>query len=387
MNLRFPLATLAGVVTWLLVSLVTLVILQRLPGETPVVAIITLLLLYGISFIFLTQEQHPLGLLGQYGRYLVAVPLLCAFALLILLPPKHFDYLAILTIIWVCLLPHMMSQQRALLVTALVVVVWFSLQAWLEQRSLWISASLYGTFHLFAVVMQSAITAEQQAKLALAAKHVELQSAQQLLLAASRQSERTRIARNLHDLLGHHLTALTIQLQVASYHTEGEAKQQVDNSLQLARLLLSDVREAVSAMREQAELNLKQLLTPSIANLADTLSVKLTMTDDIILPNVLQAQHVLMVVQEAISNTLKHAAASEFYIVAQQQPTQLVITLSDNGRAQYPVQFGNGLIGMQERLAECGGQLQVQQEAGGVQLQLFLPYELAYDLPKEPADV
>lgn len=375
MKLRFPLETLAGVLTWLLVSALTLLILQRLAGEQPIVLVTLLLLLYGIGFILLTQEQHRFGLSGSYGRYLLWLTLLCAFSLLVILPPRQFDYLSILTIIWVCLLPHCMSQRRALLLSAVIVVSWFSLQAYLEQRSLWITASLYGAFHLFAVIMQSAITAEQQAKQALAAKNLELQSAQQLLLAASRQNERMRIARDLHDLLGHHLTALTIQLQIACYHTEGEAKQQVEQSLQLARLLLSDVREAVSSMREQSDLNLQQLLKPLLASLPKSLQVELNVPAELSLSGVLPAQHLLMLIREAISNTLKHARATKLCISARVEQQHLVLTITDNGQVMHDWQAGNGLTGMQERLAECGGSLQVSDHTGAMQLELRLPQE------------
>lgn len=377
MKLRFPLATLAGVLTWLLVSLLTLLILMRMPGEQPVIAVSLLLLVYGVSFTLLTQDNHSLGLAGRYGPYLLGLPLLCAFALLVLLPPRQFDYLSILSIIWVCLLPHVMSQTKALLVSALVVASWFSLQAYLEQRSLWIMASLYGAYHLFAVVNQSAITAERQAKQALAEKNIELQSAQQLLLAASRQNERTRIARDLHDLLGHHLTALTIQLQVASYHTEGEARQQVDKSLQLARLLLSDVREAVSSMRDYTDLNLQQLLRPLVENLPESLQVELDIPAGLSVASILQAQHLLMLVREAISNTLKHAGATKLSLIARLELQQLVLTITDNGNVVDNWQSGNGLTGMQERLAECGGSLQMNNQAGAMQLQICLPQELA----------
>lgn len=376
MKLKFPLATLAGVITWLLVALLTLYILWHLPGKHPIFSVSLLLLLFGLCFILLTQEEHPYGVTGRYGRYLLGVSLACAFALLWLLPSRHFDYLAILTIIWVCFLPYVMSQQRAFLLSMLVVICWFSLQAWLEQRSLWITASLYGTFHLFAVIMQSAITAEQQAKQALAEKNLELQSAQQLLLAASRQTERTRIARNLHDLLGHHLTALTIQLQIASYHTDGEAKQQVDKSLQLARLLLSDVREAVSSMRDGTDLNLRQLLQPVVENLPESLQIELDIPTELSVSSILQAQHFLMLVREAVSNTLKHAGASKLSIVARLEQQDLAVTITDNGKLVDNWQWGNGLTGMQERLAECGGSLMMSNHTGAMQLQIRLPQEL-----------
>lgn len=375
MKLHFSLAAISGLLTWLLVSLVTLFLLVKLPGDPPMFAVGTLLLVYGVSFVLLTQDHHLYGLTGTYGRYLLWLPLAAAFTVLLLLPPGFFDYLAILSIIWVGFLPYVMPKRQALLLTAVVVICWFSLQALLEQRSLWITASLFGAFHLFAVVMQVAIAAEQQATQALATKNLELQSAQQLLLTASKQTERTRIARNLHDLLGHHLTAMTIQLQVASHHCDGKAKQQVDDSLQLARLLLSDVREVVSTMREDTDLNLLQLLQTLRQAVPVNLELELDIAPEIHLPSVLQAQHLLMIVREAISNALKHSGASKLRIVARLFLQQLHLTIIDNGHIAANWQRGNGLKGMQERLTECGGNLMIEIQNGALQLNIQLPQE------------
>lgn len=373
MKYHFPLATLAGILTWLLVSGITLMLLLRLPAPQPLLPASLLLLVYGMSFILLTQEQHPLGLGGRYGRWLLPLPLLCAFALQWLLPTAIFDYLAILTIIWVCLLPHLMSQRLALLLTLGVVVLWFGLQAYLEQRSLWITAALYGSFHLFAVLMQAAIKAETEARAELTEKHRQLLAAQQLLQLASRAEERNRIARDLHDLLGHHLTALTIQLQVASYQCDGEAKLQVEKSLQLARLLLSDVREAVSAMRDSSELDLQQLFAPLLQHLPDSLQVELDIAPKLKASSLNQAQHLQYLVQEAISNTLKHANANCLWIHAREAEQGIALEIKDNGQLKANWQPGNGLIGMRERVAECGGKLHLAADAGGLALQIWLP--------------
>lgn len=373
MKLRFPLATLAGVITWLLVSGITLLLLQRLPSPQPMLAASLLLLLYGVCFVFLTQEQHPLGLTGRYGRLLLLTALVAAFTLQWVLPTGYFDYLAILTVIWVSLLPHIMSQQKAMILTALIVILWFSLQAYLEQRSLWISAALYGSFHLFAVLMQTAIKAETEARAELTEKHRQLLAAQQLLQLASRAEERNRIARDLHDLLGHHLTALTIQLQVASYQCDGEAKLQVEKSLQLARLLLSDVREAVSAMRDSSELDLKQLFAPLLQHLPDSLQVELDIAPKLKASSLNQAQHLQYLVQEAISNTLKHANASRLWIHAREVEQGIALEIKDNGQLKANWQPGNGLIGMRERVAECGGKLHLAADAGSLALQIWLP--------------
>lgn len=373
MKYAFPLATLAGILTWLLVSGITLMLLIRLPAPQPVIIVSLLLLLFGISFIFLTLEQHPLGLGGRYGRWLLPLPLLCAFTLNVLLSGMFFDYLAILTIIWVCLLPHLMSQRQALLLTLVVVGLWFSLEAYLEQRTLWITAALYGSFHLFAVLMESAIIAETKARAELTEKHRQLLAAQQLLQLASRDEERNRIARDLHDLLGHHLTALTIQLQVASYQCDGEAKLQVEKSLQLARLLLSDVRETVSAMRDSSELDLQQLFTPLLQHLPDSLLVELDIAPKLKASSLKQAQHLQYLVQEAISNSLKHANASHMLISAREAEQGIALAIKDNGQLKANWQPGNGLTGMRERVAECGGKLQLTADNGSLALQIWLP--------------
>lgn len=351
----------------------------RLPAPQPVFPVTLVLLIYGASFALLTQDGHAYSLTGRYGRWLLPLPLLCAFILQWLLPTAIFDYLAILTIIWVCLLPHLISQQKALWLTLLIVVLWFASQAYLEQRSLWITAALYGSFHLFAVLMQSAIKAESEARTELSEKHRQLLAAQQLLQTASRAEERNRIARDLHDLLGHHLTALTIQLQVASYKSTGEAKEQVDKSLQLARLLLSDVRDAVSVMRETSDLDLSQLLQPLMQHLPDTLRVELDVEKNLQAASLNQAQHLQCLVQEAISNTLKHAAASRLWIGAKLAEHGIMLKIEDDGKLQTNWRAGNGLNGMRERVAECHGKLEINDQQGRLQLQIWLPLTGARD--------
>src|SRR5690606_583653 len=228
-----------------------------------------------------------------------------------LLPERYFEFLPILTVIWAAMLPFVMRTALAMLVVIMVVTLWFAVVAWQSGHSVWITALLYGSFHLFAVLVQSASRDAEKAKEELEQKHQQLQATQQLLQAASRQSERTRIARNLHDVVGHHLTALTIQLQVAGHLTDGEAKLQVDKCHQLAKLLLADVREAVSTMRQYADVSLLDAITSLTQLLPQQLEVKLQIPGNIMLNDLQQAQHLLCIVQEALSNSLKHSGATE----------------------------------------------------------------------------
>lgn len=374
MKTKFDFAALAGVLTWLMVYGISIFILQRVkPGQSQWL-IHLLFLMYGGLFMVLTREQSDFGLRGRFGTRLLTLQLLVAFALLWLLPARQFEFLAILIIIWAAMLPFVMRTTLAVLVVALVVASWYCIVTWQTGKTMWITALLYGSFNLFAVLVQSASRDAEAAKDELEQKHQQLLATQQLLQGASRQSERTRIARNLHDVVGHHLTALTIQLQVASHITEGEAKIQVDKCHQLAKLLLSDVREAVSTMRQYAGVTLLDAITPLLALLPERLEVKLQIPPDIMLNDLHQAQHLLCMVQEAISNSLKHSGASQIHLIASVKQQQLQLVIYDNGSLAPHWQPGNGIKGMQERLAECDGHLQLGKQQQAMQLTITLPY-------------
>lgn len=375
MKTKFDFASLAGLLTWLLVYGVSLYLLAKVAPDKNLLAVHALFIGYGVAFWLLTREQGACSLRGRFGLPLLVLQQGCAFALIWLLPVRYFDFLSILTVIWVAMLPFVVPTAAAMLLSVLVVAAWFSLIAWQSGTSVWISALLYGSFHIFAVLVQSASRDAEKARDELEQKHQQLQATQQLLQAASRQSERTRIARNLHDLVGHHLTALTIQLQVAGHLTDGEAKLQVDKCHQLAKLLLADVREAVSTMRQYADVSLLDAITSLIQLLPQQLEVKLQIPDNIMLNDLQQAQHLLCIVQEALSNSLKHSGATLVCIGANAAAGQLQLTIYDNGRVAPHWQAGNGIKGMQERLAECGGSLTLSTQQQAMQLSITLPYK------------
>ena len=379
MKTKFDFATLAGVLTWLLVYSISIFLLQKAQAGQSLWQVHLLFLLYGGLFIVLTREQCDFALRGRFGPPLLALQLAVAFALLWLLPARQFEFLAILTIIWAAMLPFVMRTAKAMLLVLSVVALWYCIVAWQTGKAVWITALLNGSFHLFAVLVQSASRDAEAAKDELEQKHQQLQATQQLLQAASRQSERTRIARNLHDVVGHHLTALTIQLQVAGHLTDGEAKLQVDKCHQLAKLLLADVREAVSTMRQYADVALVDALQPLVALLPEKLKIKLQIPTDIMLNDLQQAQHLLCIVQEALSNSLKHSGATEVSISANAGDGQLQLIIYDNGRVAPHWQAGNGIKGMQERLAECGGSLTLGLQQQAMQLSITLPYKESDD--------
>lgn len=92
---------------------------------------------------------------------------------------------------------------------------------------------------------------ERDAREELARANAELVARQSLLAESSRIAERLRISRDLHDTLGHHLTALSLQLDVAARLASGQAAAHVREAHAITRLLLGDVRDVVSRMRDE----------------------------------------------------------------------------------------------------------------------------------------
>ena len=76
--------------------------------------------------------------------------------------------------------------------------------------------------------------------------NAELRATQQLVVDSSKIAERMRIARELHDLLGHHLTGLSLNLEVASHLTQGQTQEHIQTAQSVTKLLLEDVREVVN---------------------------------------------------------------------------------------------------------------------------------------------
>ena len=110
---------------------------------------------------------------------------------------------------------------------------------------------LYAGFSGFVFVTSLVARQQAQAREEQRRLNAELRATRALLAESARINERTRISRELHDLLGHHLTALSLNLEVAGHLVEGKAQEHVNQAHTLAKLLLSDVREAVSQLREE----------------------------------------------------------------------------------------------------------------------------------------
>lgn len=199
----------------------------------------------------------------------------------------------------------------------------------------------------------------------------ELVATRELLLQSSRQSERLRIARDLHDLLGHHLTALILNLEVATHLTEGKGQQKVEQALALGKLLLGDLRTAVSELREDDAIELLQALTTLVQD-TPRLQIELALQTQTV-NDVRIAETILRCTQEALTNCLRHSDATRCDIDLRSEAGSLTLTVQDNGSAVASIRAGNGLKGMAERVRQLGGAVMWLAGSTGFQLTVVLP--------------
>ncbi|NMP17472.1 histidine kinase [Thalassotalea sp. Y01] len=292
---------------------------------------------------------------------LLLLMLAAAFAVLLLIP---LNFTSILTIIWVAKLSYFLSLARTMLVTTVVIVCWFGLSSYYwNESNVVIQAMLFGCFHLFSILMSYQTQKAERNSLQLQRVNNELLSTQRLLASTSRLNERSRIARDLHDLLGHHLTALSINLQVAELTCDGDAKQRVAECRHLAKLLLSDVREAVNSLKENQQLDFNEMLDSIVAGLPG-LQVEKSIETDFHIEEVALARDVLHCSIEAMTNTLRHSGASHFYLKVWRQDDGLHVEMADNGKVHKKLNFGNGLNGIKERVDNAHGQVQFNMDKG-----------------------
>lgn len=220
------------------------------------------------------------------------------------------------------------------------------------------------------VAKQQAEAREEQRRL-----NAELRATRSLLADSARVGERLRISRELHDLLGHHLTALSLNLEVAGHLSEGKAHDHVRQAHTLAKLLLTDVREAVSAMRGEDRIDLEAALRTLVEGVP-ALEVSLDVASPLQVDNAECGQVLVRCTQEIITNAIRHAQARRLELRLVREGRELHLSARDDGIGSEAFTPGNGLSGMRERLKAVGGRVDVATSPGeGFRIDIHLPLE------------
>jgi signal transduction histidine kinase len=195
-----------------------------------------------------------------------------------------------------------------------------------------------------------------------------------------RAQERARLAREIHDVLAHSLTALTIQLDLAEAllkrdPTDAQALATVERARSLARQGLDEARRAVGALRGDDAPGPDQL--PRLAEQFETdtgVDCKVAVAPT--LPELSSDERVAIyrVAQEALTNVRKHAAARRVVMSVASDDGGVALTVENDGGTKPSVHSGGfGLTGMRERAELLGGRLEAGPTADGYRVRLWLP--------------
>lgn len=203
----------------------------------------------------------------------------------------------------------------------------------------------------------------------------------QAALVATRDDERLRIQRDLHDGLGSAMTAITLKLAAAANHLQRGDAAHADPLVRSARddveQALGDVRRLVYSLGDPAAPArlLGDVLTEDIAHLTETAGLEVTVDLDA-LPDLAPpaAEEVRHIVAEAVINVVRHAGAARCAVRARATAGRVELVIEDDGLGIEDRPAGIGRRTMARRARELGGTLDVRSEAGtGTTVALTLP--------------
>jgi two-component system sensor histidine kinase DesK len=203
-----------------------------------------------------------------------------------------------------------------------------------------------------------------------------LDEAQQHIKELIKREERMRIARDLHDTMGHTLSLITLKSELVTKLIAKNPERAIQEAREIertSRAALREVRQLVSDMRAisiaEALADAREMLRS--ADIEMRLSAQQENYSDV--PDLTQNM-VSLCLLEAVTNIVKHSQATWSRILLKRETDGIYITIQDNGTGiSMDQQQGNGLKGMSERLHLIDGSLQIDSDTKGTRLALFFP--------------
>lgn len=261
----------------------------------------------------------------------------------------------------------------AYLVVVNTVIAWM----WIE-RSGQIGATLQWMvpvlgFQAFAALTGHFAGSSERARAHLAQVNAELLATRRLLEESARAGERLKLSRELHDVAGHSLTALKLNLARLARDPALADREEIRTSTALADDLLAQIRQVVSALRAHDGIDLRAAFE-ALARPIPGVRIVIDIEDGLRVDDIDQAEALLRCAQEAITNALRHGRAGRIDLRLRREPDGLTMTVENDGLAPATIAPGNGLVGMRERVTALGGELALTPTPPrGVRLSVRLP--------------
>lgn len=224
---------------------------------------------------------------------------------------------------------------------------------------------LYGGLLLVGVASFGLLERQRQIRLR------QQQRSQEEITQLAQMVERERIARDLHDIMGHSLSSIVLKADLAKALLKAgnaeDAAQHLTELAQVARDSLSQVRQTVSGYKHKG-------LLAEVSNLAQRLrehGFAVTLDGEVPKLAAREESALILVLTELVTNILRHSKGDSCRISFREQDGGWLMEVADNGEVK-SFGFGNGLTGVTERLNALQAKLDYQLDAG-CKLQIWLP--------------
>lgn len=228
-----------------------------------------------------------------------------------------------------------------------------------------------GLSHAVSLVMLVIAGTSSNAEFEREQMNAQLREANERIGEVTKIAERERIARDMHDVLGHTLSVVVLKAELAGRLLERNAAgaaEEIREIEQLARQALTDVRAAISGYRSPG---FSTELT-GVRVVLEAAGIELGERIDIPEPEGAAGRIFPFVLREAVTNILRHSAATRCSITLERRNGDIRLEVADNGDAAEFTE-GHGIRGMRERLEQQGGRLEVSAGPGGFRLVAVVP--------------
>ncbi|TDC03007.1 sensor histidine kinase [Actinomadura bangladeshensis] len=248
-------------------------------------------------------------------------------------------------------------------------------------------AALVALVTVWAVLVRRRVLRRRAEAAALAASRRAFEST---LLEHTARGERARIARELHDVVAHHISMISVQAETARLAVPGMPAEGAERLLAIgdtARTALTEMRRLLGVLREDAGAEPARRPQPGLQQLLDLVDesrgsgaagVRLIVRGDVAALDPGLELAAYRIAQEALTNARRHAAGAAVDVELDYAPDVLRVTVRDNGPGPGPGPgaAGHGLLGMRERAAAVGGDLRAGPgPVGGFLVEATLPLE------------
>jgi signal transduction histidine kinase len=234
---------------------------------------------------------------------------------------------------------------------------------------------IYGLFQAFALLTTLDRMRAQQKSRELREVNAQLLATRELLAESARDGERLRVSRELHDVAGHRLTALALNLELLAREAGVSQRREWLVSRALVTDLLSELSSVVASLRRHDGIDVREALR-RIADAFPVPRIHLDLEEHVRIDGAERADVIVSAGREGLTNAVRHANARNIWLSLNQDAKTLRLEVRDDGMYRGAHVMGYGLRGMQERVELIGGRLGTDKSPeGGFRLQVILPTE------------